>query len=211
MLTELRTGPVVAQEGTVNPARSGRFGDLLLNSGVGKYYEGCKQGAIFTASMQTGAALGTAFTLTVASIWIYNPSGSGINVAILQGVIAHSTNPAGATVRGYFWVVNPDPAAVIPVTNTTLTAQPALLGSGYAARARAFTVSTLPSTPVAVRVFPLAYRNVVTTASSIGPIAAIDYVDGAICLAPNTGVGLQGIVGTATSGFESITWAEIPA
>src|SRR3989304_10131781 len=186
MLAEIRTGNTQSTEGSVNPARAGRFGELTTGGAVGKYYELSKQGRIFTAAMQTVASLGTAFTATVATIWIWNPSGSNHNVSILAGGVT-VVDAAGATVRGYFWVSTPDPAGVIPVTNTALTVRPALLGAGYTSVARAFTVSTLPSVPVCVRVFPLAYAQVVTTSTSAGPLAAVDYVDGAICLSPNTG------------------------
>ena len=210
MLAELRTGITQSAEGSVNPARAGRFGELITGDAIGKYYELAKQGRLFLASMNAGAVLGTALTATAVTVTLYNPSGSGCNLSVIAGGVSYTTSAAGASTRSLVWAGNVDPAAAIPTAQTALTVRPVLLGAGFTSVGRAFSACTLPAAPVVVRVFPLGYVNVATTPTTVAPLAIIDYVDGALSLAPNTAVTIQGIATVNESGIVSIVWAEIP-
>lgn len=210
MLAEVRTGFVQAGDGAVNPARAGRFGELVTQDAVGKYYEIARQGRIFVAALNAGAALGTALTATAVTVTLYNPTGSGVNLSILQGAVTWTTQTAGVSVASLVWAVNADPSAAIPATTTALTVRPALIGGSANSSGRAFSAATLPAIPVVARVFPLGASQVVTTSSALGGLAATDYVDGALCLAPNTAATIQQIATVTQSGIISIIWAEIP-
>lgn len=208
---EAQVGSRQVADGSENPIRSGRFGELIVSEATGRYYELSKQGRIFTAARQAGAAMGTALTLTAVTITLYNPSGSGVNLAILHTAVAlTATQTTTATGSVIVYAANVDPAAAIPTTVTALTVYPCLLGGSFASLGRAYSAATLPAAPVVVRVHPWGYNNFTTNAAS-GGSAAVDYVDGALCLAPGTAVTLQEIATTTTStGIMSITWCEIP-
>jgi hypothetical protein len=210
MLAEIRTGIQQSQDGAVNPARAGRFNELIGGEAVGKYYEIARQGRIFCASMQAGASLGTALTATAVTFTLYNPSASGVNLSLLQCGVCLSTEVVNAETGILVYAANVDPSAAIPSATTPLTVRPALLGASANSAGRAFSAATLPATPVVVRVFPLAHNQVATTATSLSGLAAVDYVDGALALAPNTAVTIQQIKTTADSGIVSMVWAEIP-
>lgn len=211
MNLELQVGPRIVADGSENIARAGRFGELFTSESTGRFYELSKQGRIFTTARQAGAAMGTALTATAVTLTLYNPSGSGVNLAILQSTVAlTATQTTTATGSVIVYAANVDPAAAIPTTTTALTVYPALLGGAFASVARAYSAATLPAAPVVVRVHPFAFNSFTTNASS-GGAGATDYVDGALCLAPGTAVTLQEIATTTTSsGIMSITWCEIP-
>lgn len=210
MLSEARSGVVLASDGSLNPLRTDRFGSLVGAESVGKYYELARQGRIFTASMTAAANFGTVLTATAVTFTLYNPFASTVNLAILQTTIAFGSQVANAETGYLVYAGNVDPAAAIPVTTTALTVRPALLGASANSFARAFSAATLPAAPVVVRVFPLGHSQVATTATAQSGLAGIDYVDGALALAPNTAVTLQLIKTTTETGIASMVWAEIP-
>jgi hypothetical protein len=208
MIIEGVVGAQIKADGSVTQPRLGRLAEVLTGDSLGKYYELCRRGQIFMASMQAGASLGTALTATAVTVTLYNPLGSGINVALLQCAVALTVPPTVtvATANLYVYAGNVNTAAAIPSTVTALTIQSGLLGGGVG-QAKAYSAATLPATPVVVRIFPFGQSN--QTAVGDGPTAAVDYVDGALCLQQNTAVTLQSI-GAANSGIVSMTWAEIP-
>jgi hypothetical protein len=197
-------------DGAQVPVRAGRFGELIFNQGVGEYYELARQGRVFMASMQAGANLGTALTATAVTFTLYNPTGSNVNISLIQCAVTITTEPAagaGAKANLVYAASPITPDGPIPATNTKLTVRPALLGSNFSGIGIAYSATTLPTTPVVVRVFPFALNN--QTAAGDANLAALDFVNGAISLAPNAGVTLQNI-GTQTQGIVSMLWAEIP-
>lgn len=208
MIIEGIVGPQTKADGTVTQPRLGRLAEVLTGDSVGKYYELCRRGQIFAASMQAGAALGTALTATAVTFTLYNPSGSGVNLVLLQCALALTVPPTVtvAVANAYVYAVNVNTAAAAPTSVTPLTVQSGLLGGG-SGQGKAYSAATLPAAPVVARVHPLGQSN--QTAVGDANTALVDYVDGALCLAQNTTVTLQGI-GVASSGLISMVWAEIP-
>lgn len=201
MLEEAKVGLIVASDSTVNPVRTERTGGIVVQDAHAKYYEPVSRGAVFLASMQAGAALGTALTATAVTFTLYNPSSSGVNVAIIQCGIAITTAPAGSA--AYVYAINAIDQQAPPATVTALTVRSAKL-SVIPGKALAYSVATLPATPQIARV----HSSITATASAcVGP--AVDNVDGLITLAPGTMCTIQ-CVGTATSGIVSMVWEEIP-
>ena len=93
---------------------------------------------------------------------------------------------------------------------TSLTVRPAFVGGGFTGQARVFSSVAIGATPVVARIFPLMAYNTITTQLAEDALAASDYVDGALGLAPGTSVTMQEIGTTAVSGMFSMLWAEIP-
>ena len=212
MLAEVKTGMIQAGDGSVNVIRAGRFGEVITGEAVGKYYELSKQGRIFCASMQAGAVLGTALTTAAVTVTLYNPTGSGVNLSWLQTAIAFTAlQVTTSTLETLVYAANTDPTFAIPTGMTQLTARPALIGAPYTSQGRAFSAATTPAAPVVIRIFPLTAYCTVTTQLAESGLAATDYVDGAIVLAPNTACTIQELATTTqATGIISIVWAEIP-
>ena len=210
MLAEVRTGFVQAGDGSVQPARAGRMGELLTNDAFGKYFQAAKDGMLFCASMQAGATFGTALTATAVTITLYNPTGSGVYLSLISTAVAmRATQTTTATAPVVVYAANLDPTAAIPATNTEIVTRPALLSVKVSA-AKVYSATTLPATPIVIRVHPWGI-NQFTTNAAHGGSGAVDYVDGAIVLAENTAVTLQEIATTTASTLiASILWAEIP-
>jgi hypothetical protein len=209
MILQGQVGPQVVADGSQVNTRLGRLGELFISDSVGKYYELCRRGQIFSAAMQAGASLGTALTSTAVTLTLYNPAGSGVNLVLLQCGVNMTTVPVVAEVNTLVYAGNVNTAAAAPSTVTAAVIQSGLLG-GAAGQGKAYTAATLPAAPVVVRTFPLAWSNVVTTEGYVGGLGVMDYVDGALSLAQNTAVTIQQIAGTTASGIVFMTWAEIP-
>ena len=208
---EARSGDVTVSDGAPRELRLGSKGELFTSESVGKYYEIAKRGQLFHASMQAGSALGVALTATAVTLTLYNPSTSTVNLAVLQcGISITTQQVTTATVENIVYAANVDPSAAIPATTTSATIRPGLLGLN-AGQGKAFTAATLPAAPVVVRPFPLAAFMQITTQIAQPNLAAIDNIDGAISLAPNTCLTIQGLATTTgVSGIVSFTWAELP-
>ena len=211
MLSEVRTGPVLSSDGSVNVARAGRIGELLTSDAVGKYYQAAVDGRLFMASRVATAVTGTALTATAVTFTLWNPPTSTVNVSVISGHVNIGVlQTTTGNIPTYVWAANVNPGAAIMATTTSLIVRPGLLG-GSVGQAQAFSAATLPAVPVIVRLFPLATACTATTQLAEVSLAAIDNVDGAIVLAPNTAVTIQGIATTTEiSAFISMTWIEVP-
>lgn len=210
MLSELRAGPIQALDGSVNPARAAKTGEITVSDAHGRYHEAVSRGRCFHASMQAGASLGTALTGTAVTLTLYNPTSSGILVSLLETTVAITTDlaAAAATTAVFALAVNVNPIAAAPATNTAATIRNCLLG-GAAGQALAYTATTLPAAPVVARVIGMSsmtQASAAGVAKSVGMI--VDCTDGKLILAPNTAVTLQSI-GTAISGIVSMMWEEV--
>lgn len=211
MLAEVRTGLVNVGDGSVQPARAGRMGELITNSYAGKYYQAAVDGRIFMAADQATGVTGTALTASAVTITLWNPPTSPVNLSVLTGTVSLGVlQTTTENIATFHWAANIDPGAAILATTTAFTVRSALLGgpSGYG---QAFSVATLPAVPVIIRHFPLATACTATTQLAKNELSVTDYVDGAIVLPPNTAVTIQGIATTTqVSAFMGIVWAEVP-
>lgn len=103
-----RAGAESAADGSYQPFRVGRQGEIVTNDSHGKYYESVRLGKVFglfTGPTTTGIAAGHLVGATAAAVVqhaIINPANSGINVSILKFSNAYvsGTLPAGAPMFG---------------------------------------------------------------------------------------------------------------
>jgi len=197
---EGQVGPLVPQSDGNKQAypRYGKTGELIVSAGLPKYYELVSRGMCYMSSNQAEVTFGTALTATAVTHTIYNPQGSSVNVVLLQ---CATTIRTCSTPGHLVYAANVNNNAVAPATNTELIIRNAKLdlSAGYA---KAYSATTLPAAPVAVRSF-----GATITAAGVAPM--IDYIDGAIILGPNTAITVQGITVVGT-GIISFFWAEIP-
>jgi len=203
------------QKGTVGPLGAkvrgssqdfslSRYGEL-----VGPMWrEATLAGRVFggetaAAGVAPGTALGTTGPFTLA-----NPAGSGVALVVIQGSYGYVSGTLGAGV--IVWAANVNPVAAA-VTGTAITVNNMLLGGARAdGQGLAFTTSTLPVAPVGIRPAFNLDASLATTAG-IGLKALVDYVDGAICIAPGGALTLQGIAaaGTTPLVIEGSLWEEV--
>ena len=200
MFLEGLVGPQTPADGAPARPRLDHYGALVVQEA---YAEAVSRGEVFTASMQAAAALGTALTATGVTLTLYNPVGSGVNLAILWVSLAITSPPAGAAAYVYAASMSLNGAAPTSVTEATI--RNALLGSGRGASGRAYTAATLGATaPVVIR----SLASVLAT-GSVSHAPALDRVNEEIMIAPGYAVTIQGLT-TASNGIVSMGWRERP-
>lgn len=208
-------GNVKLADGSSYAGRLGRLGEQITGNAVGKYYELAKQGQLYVASMQAGAALGVALTATAVTLTLANPATSTVNLSLLQTAVSMTASQT-TTATGESIVYAFDPT--FPTSITYAKIRPVLLGTsipaatlnGAGSQGIAATAATLAATPIVVRVHPFNY-NCFTTNAAGAAGGWLDEVDGALVLGPGTSVTLQGLATTTgINGILSMMWAEIP-
>ena len=134
MLNEQRVGPITALEGTVNPARAGRSGELIVQDLHGKFYEQNYRGAVYSDGLATVQAI-TAATYNIATLGatatpicgLYNPPNSPVNAVLLYAVLnAIKTALQNTGCGPFFWCTSVGNLAittgVTPLNRKTLVA-----------------------------------------------------------------------------------------
>ena len=202
-LLDIKVGPIPAAFGAIGEQlRAGSMGQLVVADAHGRYYEAASRGNLYAASMQAGAALGTALTATAVTLTLYNPLGSGVLVSLLSCSVAVTTAPAGAA--SYVYAANVVTNTAVPSSTTSALISGMPLGNASVGKAACYTAATLPAAPRVIRV----HSSILATGST-GIMFAQDEVAGAIVLGENSAVTLQGLT-TASSGIVSFLWEEIP-
>ncbi len=178
--------------------RTDRFHALRVVPCMAEYEEMCARGELFYACNQATVTLGTGLTATAVTFTLWNPQGSPVDLVLLNIGISQRT---GGTAGEVVLAVNVNASAAVPATNTALTVYNAKL-DGSAGYGIAYSATTLPATPVAIRTL---MGSVSTAPVNAGIVN--DEVKGAVILGPNTAATVQGItvVGVA---LISILWRE---
>lgn len=206
VLAELRVGPVIATDATINVQRADKTGASVVTDAHAKYQEAVLRGNVFHASMQAGASLGTALTATAVTLTLYNPSGSGKNLVLLECDVGITTGISAAGTAVLVYAINVNQTAAAPTATTAGVVRNCLLNSTTGVGV-AYTAATLPAAPVIAKI-QSAYRIIGATPVSEYGVIPNDIVDGKIILPPNTAVTIQSI-GSAISGIVSFLWEEI--
>ena len=183
-------------------------GGMILAGDFGKYFHAASLGRVFAGeTAASGVAPGTALG-TTGPFTLHNPAGSGVYASILQASMGYVSGTLGAGV--VVWAANVDPSLALP-TGTAITVRNMLVAGVRAdGQVLAFTTSTI-ATPIGLRPAFLLDASLATTAG-VGMRAMVDYVDGAIVLAPGGTVTLQGIAAAGATPlvvFGAI-WTEVP-
>ena len=200
-----REGEQDLTAGSEGQTRLGKQGDLAVNI-AGRWYELARKGRIFSATTAVaGVAPGTSIGTTGAAA-LYNPSGASTDMVVIKASMSYVSGTLGIGVVDWIGHLDPSQAAI---TGTAMVKVNGNLRGGDPT-GRAFTTATVPSGGSVFRLFanlpPMLATSVLT------PWRLDDPVDGAIILAPGTGVSLQG---TAAGGSTPLVrfnfvWAEVP-
>jgi hypothetical protein len=195
-------GQTGKQTGQTIPASFGEFGDALVTELQPHYYENTYRGQKFSACNTAAVTVG-ALTATNVSFALYNPPGSGKNLAIVNAGfgISSTTFATGALFLAY------NTQSTTPVGTTALTIKNNLLtGATAPSVALAYSAATLSGTPTPVcPVFSFA-----TSATVGSPAQTLNWdVAGQVLVAPGGVLSVQGSVAALAVGFIGLTWDEI--
>lgn len=198
-------GPQSNSTGDEKVLRLGKSGDVVT-APYGRYFETAKAGRIYHAmTAVTGVAPGTSIG-TTAAFSLYNPTGTGADLVILEASMGYVSGTLGAGT--VLWCANTNPAAAA-VTGTAITAVPGIT-TGAAAVGKPLTTATLPASPTVARVFANLGASLASTA--VQPWQIVDKVDGALIVAPGTSISLEAVAAAGSSPLVvfSVSWAEVP-
>jgi hypothetical protein len=203
----VQQGATGKQVGQVPVASAGEYGEVLFNELMARYYQQNYRGNIFAVSY-TPAALAAPSATAAGSFTLYNPTGSGKNLVLLEITTSLTSFTAVATTIcaiGVYTFTNQTPTALTPGN----APQCSLVGSSNGSIAKTYTAAAIVGGNTA------AIRQV----NNIGILTAVGFADnlgkdevaGALMIAPGCGFGLAA---TATAADDTIqaayTWAEIP-
>lgn len=170
-----QVGPQVLSDGVVGTFRQGKSAEQVVQQLHGRYYEQAYRGNIFSVAIQSVATTTVGLATTYTGLCISNPVGSPVNLVLLkatmmQSVIQATQPEAFAIAFGFNAATN--------VTHTAaVTPQPARIGSGASAYAKADTSATLPTAPLYG-----AFVQNTSAATTNGPAGLIDFEGSTILL-----------------------------
>jgi hypothetical protein len=191
----------------------GKQSEALVSEVHGKYYTGAYRGKVFTANNGIAGAVIPVITSTTAqtAISLYNPLGSGINVELIELVVATTVTTSTGVIGsiGFGVLENLGAGVALPTSQVAATN---IIGSPMSGGAPLPTAKALNTvTIVAATVFiSVALQWGLTTAQAGPSNTGIYRPDGTMILGPGTLWALQGTVAQSSSFIQQITWAEWP-
>lgn len=213
MLIQGQVGPASVQSlssGTNPTIRMGQLGDIVVSELHGRYYEQAYRGSVFSLSVSTAAAI-TAYVGAAAGqpqIALYNPVGSGKNLAVLQASYNNVVAASGAgTVAWGLWF-GPT-VAPTAATNAVATNMATLQKAGSVASC--WTNTALTSSTALVNQYPVGFYYWATAAGALSPAMNMVDVGGSIIVPPGCMIALGGTSAlTSATWTGNITWEEVP-
>jgi hypothetical protein len=223
MLNEIRVGPLTAQDGTVQPARGTKTGEIGISDVHGRFQEAAIRGALFSAGMTLTSISNATFTTGTLGatctpiIGLWNPTNSGKNLVILQVRLQMITTalstPTGP--GGLVWATAVGQSAIS--TGITPLNRLSLAASGAIGKAYANTVLTGLSGNLTVQEAAglstfVINASAAETAAGFLTVSAggLDNIDGAMIVPPG---GVVALLATTTpvaiSATSSILWEEV--
>lgn len=204
MLSEIRTGPVVAADGAVNPARADKQGAIVTTDGHARYYE-----AVYRRLMMGGSIAAQVTTVgssvTYTGLVLSNPLGSAVNLVVNKCgyafTVAFAAVAAIGLQTGYHASTNVVHTAAVTPRNQFFTGAGA--GAGLLDSS-----ATLPVAPTLSTIFDSA-----TTATAAVPPLPHGLVDleGSLILPPGAFVAFYTSAASgAAGGYFSFSWEEVP-
>lgn len=200
---QILTGPQLVSDGAVIGARGGRLGDTIVSELNGRYYEQVYRGNCFMVASQAVATTTVGLATTYTGMCLSNPLASGKNLVILQASMMQSVIQATQP-EAYAIATGSSPGT--NVTHTTpATIQQCLVGSAYAAVAKADSAATLPVAPL----YSVFGTNT-ASATVLGNGVLLD-IGGSIVLAPGAYAAWVTPAQASVAGlWFSFLWQELP-
>lgn len=195
-----QVGPQRLSDGTSQTFRQAKTGGLVIVAGHGRYWETTSRGNVFSAANQAAVTSPAGLSTASTVFTLYNPSGSGVMLSIIDIGVAIASAPTAASV--VYLVVNNNPIQAAPASATALNITNNYLNTSVG-QGKAYSTATLAAVPQVARILAS-----VPAAANNTALAIKDEVSGAIILQPGTYVSIQAT--TAISLFTHMTWEEIP-
>jgi hypothetical protein len=205
MISELRVGPQINQDGTTCIQRATKDGATTAQDAHGRYYESVVRGATFTAANAVaGVAPGTALSAT-PPLALWNPPNSGKNLIITWTSVGYVSGTLGAGTIVF---------AVVPLQTTKptggtqLVPQCNLIGSTVGVGIP-FTGSTLVATPTIF--MPLWTVGAALATTATFPASLAIEVNGTVIVPPGAVLAIQGIAAAGTTPLVifALSWEEV--
>lgn len=193
------------QDGLLAPARLGDAYGLCTMDAHGKYYDAVRRGRVFFVTNSAAQALSLNST-TATGIILFNPANSGVNLAILEVMVATQTLPAGVSTSILTGGVQAT-SVTQTTTNVANGVVNALIGGGLTSKSTVGSSATIATANIQ-RVIPFA-TGATTAASTSFPPFAKDDVGGNLVIPPGFVTSLQCLT-TAQTVLGQITWEEVP-
>lgn len=202
MLSEIRVGPGVGNDGTVSPGRATKTLASVVSDAHGRYQEAALRGKLFSASNVAAQAVSVALTTTYTGLCLSNPIGNTKNLVLLGCQYALSVAPAAIAslhlIAGYSGTTN--------VTHTAALAAPGiqnnLIGTGQPSTAKADTQATIVNPGYLIPI-----GSGFTAAALYGTTPLWIDLGGLFVLPPGAWVAIGAL--TAVTGFGGLAWEEV--
>jgi len=193
-----QTGPQILQDGTTQPIRQGKSGDVIVQELHGRYFEQVYRGNVYSAANQAAQAISVALNTTYTGLMLYNPIGSNVVLSILKVKFALSVAPAAISCLGLISGFQ----TAAPSGLTSLTPVNNQVGNAQTGVAQVYSAATI-ATPI--------WRQMLEDGFTAGalksPTGPVD-LEGMIIVKPGGFVAIGAL--TAVTGIGSIAWEEIP-
>jgi hypothetical protein len=216
MLAQGTVGQITVQaDGTAPNLRLGRLSDQIQSQLHGRYYEGTSRGNLFSAVLAATTGTIAAGNINAAAaaastqFALWNPQGSGVNLALLKVLIAaiSGTPPGGPAFHSYA-VGTPNASVGTRGTNNLLGGPPSkglylASAAGTALTGSANALTNLR--PMNLNFFAAAL------AAGANVESALELVEGDVVIPPGTlWVPTWAAAGTTFLTAYGISWEEVP-
>lgn len=191
-------------DGLTQPLRAGDAAALATMDAHPRYYDAVRRGNVFFVSNSAAQALSTNST-TATGIIVYNPSNSGVNLAILEVIVQFASLGAGVIVTILTGGIQAT-SVTQTTTNVANGVVNALIGGGNTSRTTVGSSATI-ATAVIQRILPIGAAATLSGSTSL--LSVKDEVAGALVIPPGYVTSLQ-CVTTAETVWGQISWEEIP-
>src|SRR5271167_215965 len=194
---------------------AGEFGDQLISNLQPRYYEWAYRGKVYTLNSGYG---GTTLIVTASvvgaanwnpAIALFNPVGSGVNLAILSGTVTliSGTLTAGGVVWAYY---PPNQVVSAAGGNAAVNMVTMVAGGSIAKTFTQAAMTGAAATGGVLEVFPTSAYAGAALAATTGNISATVDVAGKFICPPGGIIGIGGTLGTSTIVQCGLCWAELP-
>jgi len=221
-LSQLQTGPQNLADGsTSGNARGGRQGDAIVSELHGRFYEQAYRGNLYSAGSSLTALSANTITLSATTtpiVGVWNPSGSGVNLSILQASLQCVANnlTSGAGPGAFVWAASINNAALTlgaaPINRRTLTGGASLSKAFNGGVALTGLTNNLVILEGADFTSPsgLTYTTLAST-SILVPTGGVQNIDGSLLVPPGGVLALLNTVSSTTfSVYSRLLWEEVP-
>lgn len=198
--------------GTGTPTFTGVYATAICKSALspddelGNFYFSALNSTMFEASTaSTGVAPGTAIG-TTGAFTLYNPTTSTKNLVVQEINMSYISGTLGS---GTVFLCSSANLSSAP-TGTSITPICTNIGSSATAQGKAFTTSTLATTPTIIR--GLWTLTPMLATSVFQPFVLEEITEGRYIIQPGSALSLEAVAGAGTSPkvVFSMSWVEVP-